>query len=93
MVKSAAKIVVSGTVQGIFFRNFAKEHADKLNLKGFVRNLENKDVEVFAEGEKENIAKLISALKEGPQHSQIRSVKTEEKKWSGDLKEFKILRF
>lgn len=92
MVKSASKITINGTVQGIFFRNFAKENADKLNLKGFVRNLEDGDVEVFVEGEKDNIPKLIELLKKGPAYSQIRNIKVEERKWSGDLKEFKILR-
>jgi len=92
MVKSALKIVVSGTVQGIFFRQFAKEHSDKLGLKGFVRNLENGDVEVLVEGEKDNALKLVEILRKGPSYSQIRTIKTEERKWSGDMKDFKILR-
>lgn len=92
MVKSGAKILIKGTVQGIFFRNFTKEHADKLALKGFVRNLEDGDVEVIVEGEKENIGKLIKILEKGPEYSQIRKVEVTERKWSGDLKEFKILR-
>lgn len=92
MVKSACKIIVNGTVQGIFFKNFTKEHAEKLKLRGFVRDLETGEIEVFVEGEKDNIAKLIEILKQGPQYSQIRNIKTEERKWSGDLKEFKILR-
>lgn len=92
MVKSAGKIIVNGTVQGIFFKNFTKENADKLNLKGFVRDLESGDIEVIVEGEKENIAKLIETLKTGPAYAQIRNIKAEERKWSGDLKEFKILR-
>ena len=92
MVKSAAKIKVTGTVQGIFFKNFTKENAEKLNLKGFVRSLEDGNLEVFAEGEKESIIKLITILKQGPQHSQIRNIDIEERRWSGDLKDFKILR-
>ena len=92
MVKFASKIIISGTVQGVFFRNFTKENADLLNIKGFVRNLENGDIEVIAEGDKKNIATLINILKKGPQHAQIRNIKSEERKWSGDLKEFKILR-
>ncbi len=92
MVKSAAKIIVSGTVQGIFFRNFTKENSDKLNLKGHIRNLEGGDMEIFVEGEKDNINSLVKLIKKGPPYSQIRNVKIEEKKWSGDLKEFKVLR-
>ena len=92
-MKSGAKMVVQGTVQGIFFRQFVKGHAEDLKLRGFVRNLSNGDVEVIVEGEKENINRLLEFLKKGPEHSQIRHVEFTEKKWSGDFKEFKILRF
>jgi acylphosphatase len=92
MVKSANKIIISGTVQGIFFKNFTKENANLLNLKGFVRSLDDGNTEVYVEGEKENITKIIEILNKGPAHSQIRNIKIEERKWSGDLKEFKILR-
>jgi len=91
MVKSASKIIISGTVQGIFFRNFAKENANKLNLKGYIRNLEDGNIEIFVEGEKDNINSLIDLLKKGPPYSQIRDVKVETRRWSGDFKEFKIL--
>ena len=36
-MKKAAKIIVKGTVQGIFFKQFVKEHADNLKLVGFIR--------------------------------------------------------
>ncbi len=91
-MKKAAKLIIQGTVQGIFYRQFTKEHADKLKLSGFVRNLENGDVEVVVEGEGDNIDRLEGLLKQGPEHSQIRNILREEKKWSGDLKGFKILR-
>ena len=93
MVKSAGKFLIQGTVQGVFFRNFCKEQADLLFLRGYVRNLETGEVEVYAEGEKENLAKLEAVLKQGPPHAQIRSVKIEEKKWTGDFKDFSIMRF
>ncbi len=92
-MKKAAKLIVQGTVQGIFFRQFVKEHADKLNLLGFVRNLDSGNVEIIVEGEKEQIEKLFILVKEGPKHSQIRNVEVEERKWSGDFKGFKIIRF
>ncbi len=93
MVKSAAKYLVQGTVQGVFFRQFVKENADKLQLKGYVRNSESGDVEVLAEGEKENLANFKAELKKGPPHSQIRNVSVEDKNFSGDFKEFKVIRF
>ncbi len=92
-MKKAGRFLVQGTVQGIFFRQFVKEHADDLKLRGFVRNLESGEVEVVAEGEAENLERLGGFLKTGPEHAQIRNVVAEERKWSGDFKEFKILRF
>lgn len=92
-MKRAARFIVQGTVQGIFFRQFVKEHADKLGLTGFVRNLTNGDVEVLAEGEIEKIERLSTFVKKGPEHSQIRHVQIEERKWSDSFKDFQILRF
>ncbi|MBT3642619.1 acylphosphatase [archaeon] len=92
-MKKAARYIIKGTVQGIFFRQFIKEHADKLNLKGFVRNLTNGDIEIRVEGIIESIERFTSQVKKGPEHCQIRDIQIEEKKWEGEFKEFKILRF
>lgn len=92
-MKCAAKIIISGTIQSVFFRNFVKENADKLKIGGIVRTLENGDVEIIAEGEKENINNFLVEVKKGPKYSQIRSVTVEERTYSGDLKDFKVLRF
>jgi len=92
-MKKAARFLVKGTVQGIFFRQFVKEHAVDLKLKGFVRNLESGEVEVIAEGEAEGLGRLNEFLKKGPEHAQIRSVEVQERKWSGDFGGFKILKF
>ncbi len=82
-----------GTVQGVFFRQFVKEGADELKLKGFCRNLESGDVEIVVEGEDDAIERLRARVRVGPKHAQIRDVVVEERKWSGDFGEFKILRF
>lgn len=92
-MKKAKRFVIQGIVQGVFFRKFSKDNAEELNLKGFVRNLENGDVEIIVEGDTNKIEKYREILKKGPPHSQIRNIIAEDKKWSGDFKEFKILRF
>lgn len=92
-MKKAAKIIVKGTVQGIFFRQFVKEHAEDLKLTGFCRNLESGDVEIIVEGEPDQIERIARFAKEGPAHSQIRSVDVTDRKWTGSFREFKILRF
>ena len=91
-MKKAAKLIVQGTTQGFFFRQFIKENSESLNLKGFVRNLNNGDLEVIVEGENYSIDKLEKILRIGPT-SNIRNVIREEKKWTGDFLDFKILRF
>jgi acylphosphatase len=92
-MKKAARFTVQGTVQGVFFRQFIKEEAEKLGLKGFTRNTTEGTVEVLVEGEKEAIGTLGQLLMKGPAHAQIRNVESEEKKWTGEYKEFKILKF
>ncbi len=81
---------IFGTVQGVFFRKFIKEEADKLEIKGHVRNLETGEVEVLAEGENSNVDKLMDICKKGPAHSQIKSVQVQELNNIG-FDDFKIL--
>jgi acylphosphatase len=92
-MKKAIRMIMQGTVQGVFFRQFVKENADKLNIRGFVRNLTSGDVEIIAEGEGEAVERFQRFIAKGPPHSHIRNLQTEERKWSGEFDSFKILRF
>jgi acylphosphatase len=89
-MKKAVRLYIEGTVQGVFFRQFIKENAERQNLRGFVRNLENGKVEVFIEGDNDNVDKMIELCRKGPKHSQIRDVEVKEEKFQ-DFKEFKVL--
>ena len=86
------RINIIGTVQGVLFRNFIKDKANELKLKGFCRNLDNGSVEVVIEGMDENVNSMISACKEGPRHADVRNAEASEIKHQG-FKEFKILKF
>ena len=92
-MKIQAKIIVKGTVQGVFFRQFVKEAADSLELVGFVRNLESGDVEIIVEGSDERIDRFVEVVRKGPPHAIIKDVVVEERKWGGDFKDFRVLRF
>ena len=92
-MKAGAKFIVQGSVQGVFYRQFVKENADLFNLRGHVRNLSNSDVEIVVEGDDKEIDGFFKIIQKGPKHSQIRHIQIEKKKWSGDFKEFKVLRF
>lgn len=81
---------MNGTVQGIFFRAFIKENAERYDVKGFTRNLEDGRVEVFLEGNTDNVNKMIELSKKGPKHSKIRMVEVKPERFQ-DFKSFKIL--
>lgn len=91
-MKKSIRLTISGSVQGVFFRAFIKENAEKHNVRGFVRNLEEGNVEIFLEGDIDSVDKMAALCKRGPQHSQIRNVKEKEEKFQG-FKEFKVLNF
>ena len=91
-MKKSTRLFLTGTVQGIFFRQFIKEHADKNNIKGFLRNLEDGRVEIFLEGNQDNVDAMAEICKRGPQHSNIRSFEQKEEKFQ-DFKDFKIFNF
>lgn len=89
-MKKSIRLYISGSVQGIFFRGFVKENAEKLGLKGFVRNLEDGRVEVFLEGNIDEVKKMIELCKKGPKHSEVKDVEQRVERFQG-FKQFKIL--
>lgn len=89
-MKKSVRLYISGTVQGIFYRNFIKDNAERYNVKGFVRNLEDSRVETFLEGNAEDVNKMIELCKQGPKHSKIISVQIKQESFQG-FSNFKIL--
>jgi acylphosphatase len=79
-------VTVYGRVQGVYFRYFVRNAARDLGLKGYVRNLARGDaVEIEAEGQKPQLARLLEQLKTGPPGASVRSVETD---WSGYTGQF-----
>lgn len=70
----AIKIIIYGNVHGIFFRTLIEETANKLGIKGYVKNTEE-GVEVLAEGNEDSLNKLIEICKKGPSGANIGTVK------------------
>ena len=91
-MKKSVRLYISGTVQGVFFRAFVKTNAEKLNVKGFTRNLEDSRIEVFLEGDSEPVNKMIELCKQGPKHSQIKKVEIKQEYFQG-FRNFKVLHF
>jgi len=89
-MKKSVRLYIDGAVQGVFFRNFVKENAEREDVRGFVRNLENGKVEVFLEGDNVKVDSMIEICKKGPKHAQIRNVEIKLEKFQ-DFKNFKVL--
>lgn len=88
---TALSYIVSGRVQGVGFRYFVYRHATRLELKGWVKNLWNGDVEVHAEGPVEALAELEQYLNRGPSFAYVTNCRRAEVPVSG-FNRFKIER-
>lgn len=64
-------------MQGVGFRYFTQETANREGLSGQVRNLPDGRLEVVAEGDTESLARLESALWSGPSHARVDNVEVE----------------
>ena len=69
-----AHVFISGYVQGVSFRYFIKSSAQKLGLKGWVRNTEDGGVEAVFNGEKKNIEEMISLCRKGPMLAEVKQL-------------------
>ena len=67
---------ISGRVQGVGFRFFARDHARRLGVTGHVRNLADGRVEVVAEADSSILNQFITCLKKGPALAAVQSVKS-----------------
>jgi acylphosphatase len=63
--------LIQGRVQGVGFRWFVHREASELDLRGWVRNTEDGDVEVVASGSAEELAELRETLRRGPRGSRV----------------------
>jgi len=73
-MKSCQRIIVSGHVQGVFFRDSTREKARALGLSGGVRNLRSGQVEVLVLGDSSDVQSLIKWLKIGPKHAKVSTI-------------------
>ena len=68
---SGLRCLVSGRVQGVFFRASTRDFAQQLGLSGYARNLPDGRVEVLACGDDAALAALRDWLRRGPPHATV----------------------
>ena len=75
---SARRWWVRGRVQGVGFRYFAQRAASELGLRGYVRNLDDGRVEVYAVGGEDKLSELAGLLHRGPRWAEVHGVEEQE---------------
>ncbi len=75
-MKTQVHVIISGKVQGVWYRASTKQKADELGIFGWVRNRANGNVEAVFEGEKEALDEMIAWCWIGPARAQVSDVKT-----------------
>ncbi|HAM38406.1 MAG: hypothetical protein A2474_05035 [Elusimicrobia bacterium RIFOXYC2_FULL_34_12] len=84
-------IMVSGQVQGIGYRYFVEREARKIKITGWVRNLDNSDVEILAEGEEIFLEDFVNTLQTKHSYAIINDIKVSKTKIEKtDYSDFKI---
>ena len=81
---------VVGQVQGVFYRAGARREALRLGLTGWVRNLPDGSVEVIAEGEENQVEKLINWCRRGPPLAIVRSVEVNREPPVNEFETFRV---
>ncbi|MBI3342255.1 acylphosphatase [Candidatus Curtissbacteria bacterium] len=85
------QLLISGKVQGVFYRKSAKIEAERLGIVGWIKNLDDGLVEVSVEGEKGRLEQFVAWCKKGPPLANVEKVEEQWSDSSGNWKEFAIL--
>ncbi len=83
-------ILISGRVQGVGFRDFARRSAEKIGVRGYARNLANSDVEVVAAGDKMALDEFLMLLEQGPPAGRVDRVQIDQFERSEECAGFEI---
>jgi len=90
MQNASLHIRLCGRVQGVGFRAFVAQNSKLFNIKGWVRNVGQDQVETLAEGTRENLEEFLKQVKTGPSVSNVKECKFEWGEFRGEFKNFKV---
>jgi acylphosphatase len=85
------RVIISGRVQGVFFRANTQKAARDFHLNGWVRNLRDGRVEAVFEGEAMNCAAMLRWCKKGPPFAVVENIDVEEEQYTGEFDDFRIV--
>lgn len=88
----AVRAIVSGVVQGVYYRQSCAQEANRLGLAGWVTNLEDGRVELYAEGPQSAVEKLVMWSMKGPVQARVEDVAAKWVKVEGHVGPFVVRR-
>tara|TARA_B100001750_G_scaffold3457_1_gene2788 strand:+ start:214 stop:492 length:279 start_codon:yes stop_codon:yes gene_type:complete len=91
MKQQRVHLLVSGKVQGVFFRQALKVVAKKNNVSGWVRNLKDGRVEAELEGYSESINSVIEWTHIGPANSHVDNIEVNNEEFKNEFSTFDVL--
>jgi acylphosphatase len=89
-VNARVCVIVSGFVQGVFFRETTKRLAERSGVTGWVRNRDDGTVEAVFEGEEDDVKAMVEFCRHGPPHARVTNVEAESEKYVGEFDSFEI---
>ena len=91
MSNQRIRIIVTGKVQGVFFRQSLKIKAKQNEIFGWVKNLKDGRVEAILEGDKEKINRIIEWAHGGPANARVEDVEIQNEKFIDEFSKFDVL--
>lgn len=88
--KARVQVLISGRVQGVFYRAYTRDQAVARGLTGWVRNLPDGRVAAVIEGDKDKIESLLAWCRQGPPYARVEEVLTEWQPYQGEFSDFRI---
>ncbi|KXA92991.1 acylphosphatase [candidate division MSBL1 archaeon SCGC-AAA259E19] len=89
-MKKRAHVLVSGRVQGVFFRATTKEEARKREVNGWVRNLPDGRVEAVFEGEEDDVEEMVDFCHEGSRAAEVEDVEVNWDEYQDEFSGFEV---
>ena len=90
MTKARAHVLITGWVQGVFFRQRTKQEAQSRGVKGWIRNLDDGRVEAVFEGEENAVKEMVDFSKQGPRGAKVTNVEVALEEFSGEFNDFRV---
>jgi len=91
MKQQRIRVLVSGKVQGVFFRQALKVVAKKNNVSGWVRNLNDRRVEAVLEGDSNAVNLIVEWAHHGPANARVDEIKFNNEEFKNEFTTFEVL--